>query len=127
MSFSSSNQVKLEYYGPAKGAFDAIAAQLDAAWEYDESKQRVNFYKFKTETFRIAAVQGQSGSKAELGANESKSSQGVRVSRYCQSVGHPRDQGWRHDLGGRRRRCQEVDVEGWCVLGEPSHRHHSGP
>lgn len=73
---SSSNQITLNYVGPAKGAFDAIANQIDAAWEYDESKQRVNFYKFKTETFRIAAVQGESASKAELGANESKSSQG---------------------------------------------------
>lgn len=75
-SVSSSNQITLNYVGPAKGAFDAIANQIDAAWEYDESKQRVNFYKFKTETFRIAAVQGESGSKAELGANESKSSSG---------------------------------------------------
>lgn len=62
--------VALSYTGDVVGLFNAIASATGASWEYDESGQVVQFYRYKTETFRIPAVQGESSSVATMGGQQ---------------------------------------------------------
>lgn len=62
--------VAVSYTGSVRGALDAIAGATKSSWEYDETQQRVNFFRFKTQTFRVAAVQGTTTSKAILGGQQ---------------------------------------------------------
>lgn len=59
--------VALTYTGDVVGLFNAIASATNSQWEYDEGGQTVQFYRFKTTTFRIPAVQGESASSASMG------------------------------------------------------------
>jgi len=65
-----SSSVAVSYTGSVRGALDAIAAATKSSWEYDETSQRVNFFRFKTEAFRVAAVQGKPTSKMMLGTQK---------------------------------------------------------
>lgn len=59
--------VPISYTGDAVGLFNAIAGAVGASWEYDEPSRSVTLYKYRTETFRVPAVQGQATSTATMG------------------------------------------------------------
>lgn len=59
--------VALTYTGNVVGLFNAIAAATGAAWEYDDAGQSVMFYRYKTETFDVPAVQGDGTASAKMG------------------------------------------------------------
>ncbi|OGU24399.1 MAG: hypothetical protein A2580_08655, partial [Hydrogenophilales bacterium RIFOXYD1_FULL_62_11] len=63
----------VDYSGSVRGLLDTIASSTNSAWEFDESRQRVRFYRYKTENFRIASVQGSTTSSASLGGASSSS------------------------------------------------------
>lgn len=69
-----STGVAITYSGPVKGLFDAIANSTNSSWEYDDSTGRVNFFKYRTSVFRIAAVQGATESSARMGGKSESSS-----------------------------------------------------
>lgn len=59
--------VPISYTGDAVGLFNAIAGAVGASWDYDEATRTVTLYKYRTETFRVPAVQGQASSAATMG------------------------------------------------------------
>lgn len=76
---SADLKVAINYSGSARGLLDAVAASSKSSWEFDETRQRVNFFKFKTETFRISAVQGTTSSKAIMGGEGASSKSGDKL------------------------------------------------
>ncbi len=62
--------------GSVTGLLDAVATSAKASWEYDDQSNTVHFYKFKTELFRIAMVQGAAKSSTQMGGKSSSSSSG---------------------------------------------------
>lgn len=59
--------VALSYHGPVKGLLDAVAAATGSYWRYDPAAKRVDFYRYLTETYRIAATPGASKSRTAIG------------------------------------------------------------
>lgn len=72
---SPASLVPISYTGDGIGLLNAVAAAINAAWEYDEAGRVVQFYRWKTETFLIPAVQGEPSSLGKMGG-QSQSSQG---------------------------------------------------
>lgn len=71
-----STGVAITYNGPVKGLLDVIATATNSSWDFDENSGKVNFFKYKTNVFRIATVQGESVSSATMGGESSSSSSG---------------------------------------------------
>lgn len=65
--------VSISYTGDVVGLFNAIAAATGSNWEYNEAGEAVQFYRYKTETFRVPAVQGVSTSTASMGGKTQSS------------------------------------------------------
>lgn len=65
--------VAISYTGDVVGLFHAIAGATGSQWEYNEAGQVVQFYRYKTETFRIPAVQGGSTTLAKMGGQTQSS------------------------------------------------------
>ncbi|MDA8093654.1 MAG: PilN family type IVB pilus formation outer membrane protein [Betaproteobacteria bacterium] len=68
---------RIVYVGPASGALDAIAGQYGISWKYGHG--RIDFYRYETKTFTVAAIPGDSSldstvSDAGQSANTSGSS-----------------------------------------------------
>jgi len=89
-AFDPMANVAVNYSGSVRGALDAIAAATKSAWEYDESAQRVNFFRFKTQGFRLAAVQGRSTSKVQLGGQK-QGSNGQAIATASAESSHTTD------------------------------------
>lgn len=69
--------IPIAYTGDVLGLFNAIAAATASNWEYDETGQVVQFYRYKTETFRIPAVQGIAKTSAQMGGRSQGSAGGA--------------------------------------------------
>lgn len=67
ISLPMSSGISVSYSGPLKGLFDTVAADTGSYWRYEPNMNRVNFYRFETETFRIEAVVGSGSSTASIG------------------------------------------------------------
>lgn len=67
--------VALSYHGPVKGLLDAVAAATGAYWRYDDAAKRVDFYRYLTETFRIATPPGTPKSVMAIGNKQGGSGQ----------------------------------------------------
>lgn len=63
--------VAISYSGPVKGLLDAIAAATNSHWELSPVTAQVRFFKYKTATYRIPAVQGLSVTEASLSRQSS--------------------------------------------------------
>jgi type IVB pilus formation R64 PilN family outer membrane protein len=71
VSMPLSSGISVSYSGPLKGLFDTVAADTGSYWKYEPNMNRVNFYRFQTETFRIEAVVGSGSSTAAIGGGGS--------------------------------------------------------
>jgi type IVB pilus formation R64 PilN family outer membrane protein len=71
ISMPMASGISVSYSGPLKGLFDTVAADTGAYWRYEPNMNRVNFYRFETETFRIEAVVGSGSSTASIGGGSS--------------------------------------------------------
>jgi len=68
--------INLNYTGTLRGLFEQVAEQTGAHWKWDATRQVVDFFRFETESFRVAAVQGESSSSFELGGAQNQSTDG---------------------------------------------------
>lgn len=68
--------VALNYRGTVRGLLDAVAGATGSSWKYDEVSNRVDFFRYTTEIFRIAAPVGSGSSGAGIGQSGG-SSQGL--------------------------------------------------
>lgn len=50
--------VPMSFNGGAVELFNTVGSAIGSHWEYNEGTRVVHFYRFKTETFRLPAVQG---------------------------------------------------------------------
>lgn len=77
---SGSPGIRINYSGTVRGLLEQVAEQTGAHWTWDATRQVVDFYKYETEAFRVAAVQGSGRSSFELGGAQSSSSEGGQSS-----------------------------------------------
>lgn len=68
--------ISLNYTGALRGLFEQVAEQTGSHWKWDATRQVVDFYQYETESFRVAAVQGEGRSSFELGGAQSQGSDG---------------------------------------------------
>lgn len=73
-----STGVAINYNGAARGLFDTVAAAIGGYWRYDPVQNRVDLYRYLTETYRIAEVNGGGQSSAEVG--NATSQEGEQIS-----------------------------------------------
>lgn len=71
-----SSGVPMSFNGDAVELFNTVGSAIGAHWEYNEGTRVVHFYRFKTETFRLPAVQGTAQRSASMGAQSASSSTG---------------------------------------------------
>lgn len=79
-SVAATPGIRINYTGSVRGLFEQVAEQTGAHWKWDASRQVVDFFKYETETFRIAAVQGQGRTSFELGGAQSSTAEGGQSS-----------------------------------------------
>lgn len=66
----SSPMVTVNFNGPLRALFEQVAEQTGLHWRWDAARQQVDFFRYETEAFRIAAVPGTSKSRFELGSTQ---------------------------------------------------------
>lgn len=68
---------RINYNGTLRGLFEQVAEQTNSHWRWNPAGSVVEFYRFESEAFRIAAVQGTGKTRFELGGNQSTSEGGA--------------------------------------------------
>lgn len=58
--------LQLSFVGTVKDMLDAVGATIGARWKYDPTTREIRFSRYVTQTFRIAMVPGNVGSKTEI-------------------------------------------------------------
>lgn len=71
----ASTNIAIVYTGKARGLLDQAAAGMGASWRYDAPDNRIHFYRYLTETLRIATVPGSVSSQASVGGQQGGSNQ----------------------------------------------------
>lgn len=118
MSADPRSTVALNYTGNVIGLLNAIATATGASWEYDEAGRSVSYYRYRTETFDVPAVQGEASSTAKMGgAQQGGGSEGGQPMSQASAEGTYTTNGsiWR-DLDATLK--QLVSPEGAYVLSQ---------
>lgn len=68
--------VPLSFNGTAVELFNTVGSAIGSHWEYNEGTRVVHFYRFKTETFRLPAVQGTAQRGTSMGGQTQSSGGG---------------------------------------------------
>lgn len=81
--------VPMSFNGSAVELFNTVGAAIGSHWEYNEGTRVVHFYRFKTESFRLPAVQGASERSSSMGGqSQSSGGQGQPISQAQASGSH---------------------------------------
>lgn len=59
-------KVSVSAQGTIKDVLDATAHAMDASWRYNEQANKVDFYRYKTETFTLSILPGTSNNQINL-------------------------------------------------------------
>lgn len=65
--------VPLSFNGTAVELFNTVGSAIGSHWEFNEGARVVHFYRFKTETFRLPAVQGTAERGTSMGGQTQNS------------------------------------------------------
>lgn len=68
--------ININYSGPLSGFLDVAASRFNIAWRWNEEGRSVEFYRFETRTFRLAALPGDTTLNASISPSNSTSSSG---------------------------------------------------
>lgn len=80
--------VPMSFNGTAVELFNTVGSAIGSHWEYNEGTRVVHFYRFKTETFRLPAVQGSASRAASMGGQSQSSGGGQPISQAEASGSH---------------------------------------
>jgi len=58
--------ININYSGPLSGFLDVAASRFNIAWRWNEDGRSIEFYRFETRTFRIAALPGDTTLNASI-------------------------------------------------------------
>lgn len=81
--------VPLSFNGTAVELFNTVGSAIGSHWEYNEGTRVVHFFRFKTETFRLPAVQGTAQRATSMGGQtQSSGGSGQPISQAEASGSH---------------------------------------
>lgn len=66
--------ININYSGPLSGFLDVAASRFNIAWRWNEEGRAVEFYRFETRTFRIAALPGDTTLNSSISPSNSTGS-----------------------------------------------------
>lgn len=68
---------RINFNGTLRGLFEEVAEQTNSHWRWNSAGSIVEFYRYESESFRIAAVQGSGKTRFELGGSQNSSEGGA--------------------------------------------------